>query len=452
MKGIGRHAGWIRLVASCAAALVMAMLTGCGGMETTSAPPSDASLGPDDAVAATAPDGSMVTGGGSPGVVLAPDAGDFRSTLADAGVAAAEVFDGGTCVPVTDAGVDGGCGNLKGDPHNCGSCGHDCNGGACESGACVPLPEGVLATGQTGPLSIAVDSTNVYWLNQGPFEGPGGKGGGYYPEGQVMKCAIAGCNNDPTILASGWSQAGGLPVVSSAIKVDSGTVYWVGSGEIFSCPIGGCGCAPRIIGSGMGGATAVTATGGYVFWTMYDSGDVGVCPATGCNGAPYLIATGQVGPAGITYDANDVYWTNFNGGLGAYSIASPVASPSIIWAGAVDSTQAATDALAVDGENLYFTNSNPEGTGSVLTCKKSACQATVTVLADGRSSPQGIVVDGATVYWSEDGAIYKCAIGGCNDSPTFVTESASQAIAIDATNLYLVQDGMDEMHIVKTPK
>jgi hypothetical protein len=358
-------------------------------------------------------------------------------------------FDGGTCVAATSP--DGGC-DTQSDPHNCGSCGNDCNGGACESGVCGPLPAGILATDQMAPIAIAIDSANVYWLNEGPFSGPGGKIGGDYPAGQVMKCAIAGCGNNPTILASGWRQPGGLGVVPSGLMVDNDNVYWVGSSEVFSCAIGGCGCLPQIIGSGGGAATGVTATAGNVYWTMYDVGQVAVCPSSGCLDGPSILASSQVGPSGITFDANHIYWTNTNGSLVSSPFQRSGVGTTVLWTGQAGSTQAQTDALAVDAQNLYWTNGNPEGTGSVMKCKKSACEATLVTLADARSSPEGIAVDGTTVYWTEQGGVYKCAIGGCNDAPTFVTASSSQAIAIDAAHIYLVQSGASEQHVMMVDK
>ena len=54
------------------------------------------------------------------------------------------------------------CTNTLTDTFNCGSCGHDCLGGACLAGQCQPV---VIATELGQPMAIALDVTHVYWTN-----------------------------------------------------------------------------------------------------------------------------------------------------------------------------------------------------------------------------------------------------------------------------------------------
>ena len=352
------------------------------------------------------------------------------------------------------AGEDGGCGyaELAPYPHNCGQCGHDCGGGACQAGACVPLPAGVLATGQHGPIAIAVDSANVYWLNVGTVTSPGpGAIPSYYQGGNVMKCAVGGCDNSPTILGSGWAQAGMYPA-PSGLTVDSTNVYWSGGGNVLSCAISGCGCQPTV--RAMVPAAGVTVASGAIYMTEYGIDEIALCPLSGCANGPSTFADSTGGPLGITHDDTNVYWVDVNGVLRECPLSGcgPAGAVSLLTPTAAGST-----ALTVDDTNLYWTNGNAAEVGSVEQCDKTA--ATATTLASGRSGPMGIAVDATDVYWVEGGSVCKCAIGGCGNSPMTVAATSGPAIALDATHLYVSQsapsDGGDDSlddYVVALPK
>jgi hypothetical protein len=80
---------------------------------------------------------------------------------------------------------------------------------AAPSDGARPLLSGpvLLASGQPAPAAIAVDRSNVYWFNLGANDTTDTKSPRPSKNGQIMKCAIGGCGNDPTPLATGRSVA-----------------------------------------------------------------------------------------------------------------------------------------------------------------------------------------------------------------------------------------------------
>jgi hypothetical protein len=75
------------------------------------------------------------------------------------------------------------------------------------------VPDGgvptTLASGQANPFSVALDSTDIYWTNEGSI-------GGTSNNGSVVKVSFSG--GTPTILATGQNPRN--------IAVDSTSVYW----------------------------------------------------------------------------------------------------------------------------------------------------------------------------------------------------------------------------------
>ena len=67
-----------------------------------------------------------------------------------------------------------GCGDLQGDNRNCGSCGHDCLGGACVAGQCQPK---LIAQYLGRPDNIAVSETHVCYKADANYVGCSKKDG-----------------------------------------------------------------------------------------------------------------------------------------------------------------------------------------------------------------------------------------------------------------------------------
>jgi hypothetical protein len=382
--------------------------------------------------------------------------------LSDAGIPDAGIpgiIQVGVCANIDS--FDGSCGDprtdLGSDPHNCASCGNDCMGGACNAGACVQLPANTLATGQHAPIALAADGRNVYWLNWG-MTGTTGTGGGKRPvisvlSAQVLECAVGGCNNRPTVLATlpAAGEVGGLPLAPSALAVDSTNVYWTTGDSVLTCAIGGCGCSPTVVVGGLTQPPGVTVAAGRLFWSVWANGSpytgqVQTCTTTGCANVTTL-AGGQGGPLGLTADDSNVYWAdtygpNGGGSISACAVAGCNGAPTLM--SAVGTPDGNPRNLTSDATRLFWT----DGTGGIVQCAKADCAGTQITLVAGHNNLDvgAIAIDATDVYW-RDTNIYKCAIDGCNGTPTLVATASADSfqwdgtLAVDATRVYWTESG-----------
>jgi hypothetical protein len=323
------------------------------------------------------------------------------------------------------------------------------------------------------PSGLAVDCANVYWINLGTPPPPTGeKPVGPYTDGQVMKCAISGCNNHPTALASGRQQSltRGAPL---PIALDATSVYWndatplssdpAGYAHLFKCFLGGCNGAPTGLASGF--AYGLSVAGSNAYWTTYDSTQIMGCQLSSCARSTVLASlASNEPPTGIAVDATNIYWAVQLGGVMKCAINGCRSSLTSLVTGLRDPTPGVTPPgggpssavselgqIAVDGESVYFVDSYGSGLGRILKCAKNGCNNSPTTLASDLNGAVGIAVDAANVYWTETGnnvvagqtvtgvgRVAKCAIGGCNDSPTVVAahQDGPTGIAVDAKHVY----------------
>ncbi len=221
----------------------------------------------------------------------------------------------------------------------------------CAVGGCNSQPTMLSVT--FGTSTLAVDSQNVYWLDSGDKT-----------DGLVYACALGGCGNSPSTFASGQA----VPV---SIVSDSKNVYWtnggVGSthaGTVMTCPVSGC-AQPTTLASGQSVPWWLAIDANSVYWANTNvDGSISKCPLSGCGAGPAVLESGV--PTylvnGLAIDSTYVYW----GGEGVWRAPLGGGTPEAL----IDDYQGATTVQAVDGANVYYTQSTASGQAQLVQLAK----------------------------------------------------------------------------------
>jgi hypothetical protein len=337
--------------------------------------------------------------------------------------------------------LDAACSDTQTDPRNCGACGRDCHGGACRFGACVPLGAGVLASGQHTPVGIALDATNVYWMNRGTYSPLTGS----YTGAQLMKCAKGGCGNAPTVLAAGpWNG-------TTRLAVNGSSVYWAADNLLLRCATDGCTArGPTVLWAGSLVPTDIAVGATTIYFGDLNSGRLLTCPLDGCGMGPSsLWRSAESVTIAIALDGANVYFAI--SGVLLLSCGPSGCSSGVKFVGGTPC------AIALDGTNVYLGNQSAAAQASIASCREADCLAGLTFLVENLTFCAGIAVDAANFYFTDwgtteveaglvpvgAGRVAKCNTAGCNGVPTPLADYVTfpQQIAVDGTNVYWTDFG-----------
>lgn len=326
--------------------------------------------------------------------------------------------DGSSGDSASDAPTDGGtpCTDIDANPLHCGACGHDCRGGACESGKCQPV---TIASDLPGPTAIAVDGTHVYWIN--------------IKTGDVHSVPIDG--GAKTRLFDGPAD-----FMGNSIALHGGKVYF-GIGEldagVVRCAAPSCdgGAAFEVANLDVPVSVFVTPTGTLYFAQTVPNAGIDRCQLPCTLGTQGVIPNTQSFPDHVTVAPDDtVFYTSASPFPGRILYKTPSGAPTPLASGAVVAIAPAPGEvfyiedgvgpwaapldggpprrlrtitmqgrhLALAGNDVLLTDSSRD---VVLACARTGCDDAGVVLASKQPTPRGIAVDQTFIYWANEGNV-----------------------------------------------
>jgi hypothetical protein len=293
-------------------------------------------------------------------------------------------------------------------------------------GNCTPV---ALASGfSSAPGSIAVDSKNVYWLDESSSFTT-----------QVQYCPTSGCGTTPGTLAT--STSGGGVETTDGLAVTATNVYFaddVSSVEVI--PILSPGKATIYSSKNAAFGTYLAADSVNLYWANESDETIYACALGTSCASPTLVAnTSTAGEptGGLAVSGSNVYFATFSAVFG-----TPVSGSGPITKICTISGFSSATSMLVAGGNVYFA----DGFSAVYSCPLTvtgAAPAATMYYAD--TSPSTLATDGVNLYWSTSsfptGDIKKCALGAtcaALPGPTTVVSGIAPpgSMAVGAKDLF----------------
>jgi hypothetical protein len=127
----------------------------------------------------------------------------------------------------------------------------------------------------------------------------------------------------------------------------------------------------------------------------------------------------------MAIDPTSAYWT---AGDAVFKVPLGGGTPSTLAAG-----QSSPQGIAVDAANVYWVNSGTNGDGSVM--RMPLCGSTPVALAVARNGPWAIALAAGSAVWAEQGSVWKIGLSG--GTPTALASTPDLvAMAVDRENVY----------------
>ncbi len=340
--------------------------------------------------------GGTTSSGGASGMTEGGASGEAGETNGGAGA-------GSTC---TDTLCGNQCVNLQADGHDCGTCGHDCQGGQCSAGKCQSV---ALATGKGRLMMVLAEGTHVYYGGDGvDVRRVNADGSG------DIAIAPAGSTND----TKEWTYDSALAAGAVLWGND-----WVHLG-VRGCPTPDCTGGPKLYEDGLSNIHALAYNAAHAVVFFDDGATLRV--ASWPSGTPGDFVTAQDSITEATADDTSVYWTSCTlAPTSCYIRAHQVAGGSTV--DLVTDWSIEPFGMSAGGGYLFMTDA---GTGSVYSTPLpgGSGAAEPTLVGTAGIDARKVFATANKVYWAVSsgnavpGAIVSCPVAGCNGAdPTLVT-------------------------------
>lgn len=271
-----------------------------------------------------------------------------------------------------------------------------------------PCPPEVLASSLHQATALGVDKQNVYFAIEGSATG------------NVFQCPKTGCVGDPIALGPGYAY-GIASIGGNAIWGDYFT------GKLWSCAIGGCNDDPTAIATNEAEIRGVWSDGSKVYWSSkLDGGSIRSCDPANCTPVSVVKAIGT-GVQILSVEAGTVAW--ISGGKARACAIADCSAPTVLGAGVAG--------IVLQGSKAYWVTTAK----TIVSCPIGGCNETP-LLIGSSSSPAALATDGNLLFWRDDlyETIYRCSAEGCGVSPAvWATKQTGQPggqLRLDGPFLY----------------
>jgi hypothetical protein len=286
--------------------------------------------------------------------------------------------------------------------------------GTADDTSIPPLVNLEIANKTVQPVSLALDSDNIYVSSQ-VYDAQL-----KHLSGVIHRVAKGG---GTVLTISNDAQP------TQGVAVDDISVYYTDEtgGPRSTGKEGG---TVKLVGTDTENVWSVAVDADHVYWTGADTGTIGSSTKNGVDKSVLAADAGQ--PIRITYDATRVYWCNLAGEV--WSVSKQGGDQVKLASGSRPA-----DYIVLDDDYVYFTGGGvATKDGSVSRVPKQGGNSTA--IAQLGDSPQGLALNNGKLYVGTASGIQSFSTDGTDQKLLTGTATVGNDIAVDSDAVYWISD------------